>query len=41
MKGKHPNTVEPVFGTLTQFIRLRRTNTLGIKQANALIYYCL
>lgn len=34
MKGKRQSTVEPVFGTLTQFMGLRKVNTLGIKQAN-------
>ena len=26
--------VEPVFGTLTQFMGLRKVNTIGLKQAN-------
>ena len=30
MKGKRQSTVEPVFGTLTQFIELRKINTIGI-----------
>jgi transposase len=34
MKAKRQSTVEPVFGTLTQFMGLRKVNTLGIKQAN-------
>ncbi|WP_257670771.1 transposase [Parapedobacter tibetensis] len=34
MKGKRQSTVEPVFGTLTQFMGLRKVNTLGLKQAN-------
>uniref|UniRef100_UPI00164FC63C transposase n=1 Tax=Algibacter pacificus TaxID=2599389 RepID=UPI00164FC63C len=34
MKGKRQSTVEPVFGTLTQFMGLRKVNTIGIKQAN-------
>jgi len=34
MKSKRQSTVEPVFGTLTQFMGLRKVNTLGIKQAN-------
>ncbi|MCL6218466.1 IS1182 family transposase [Zunongwangia pacifica] len=34
MKGKRQSTVEPVFGTLTQFIGLRKVNTVGLKQAN-------
>tara|TARA_R110000764_G_scaffold240089_1_gene342320 strand:+ start:92936 stop:93217 length:282 start_codon:yes stop_codon:yes gene_type:complete len=34
MKGKRQSTVEPVFGTLTQFMRLRKINTLGLAQAN-------
>ncbi|WKV13722.1 transposase [Marivirga harenae] len=33
MKAKRQSTVEPVFGTLTQFMGLRKVNTLGIKQA--------
>ena len=34
MKGKRQSTVEPVFGTLTQFMGLGKVNTIGIKQAN-------
>jgi len=34
LKGKRQSTVEPVFGTLTQFMGMRKVNTLGIKQAN-------
>ncbi|WP_167619969.1 IS1182 family transposase [Maribellus sediminis] len=34
MKGKRQSTVEPVWGTLTQFMGLRKINTIGIKQAN-------
>ena len=34
MKGKRQSTVEPVFGTLTQFMGMRKINTTGIKQAN-------
>ena len=34
MKAKRQSTVEPVFGTLTQFMGLRKINTIGIKQAN-------
>ncbi|MEW4925747.1 transposase, partial [Algibacter sp. 2305UL17-15] len=34
MKGKRQGTVEPVFGTLTQFLGMRKVNTLGLKQAN-------
>lgn len=34
MKTKRHSTVEPVFGTLTQFMGLRKVNTLGIRQAN-------
>jgi len=34
MKGKRQSTVEPVFGTLTQFMGMRKINTIGIKQAN-------
>ena len=34
MKGKRQSTVEPVFGTLTQFMGLRKVNTIGLKEAN-------
>lgn len=34
MKGKRQSTVDPVFGTLTQFMGMRKVNTIGIKQAN-------
>ena len=34
MKGKRQSTVETVFGTLTQFMGLRKINTIGIIQAN-------
>lgn len=34
MKSKRQSTVEPVFGTLTQFMGLGKVNTIGIKQAN-------
>ena len=34
MKGKRQSTVEPVFGTLTQFVGLRKVNTIGLRQAN-------
>ena len=34
MKGKRQSTVEPVFGTLTQFMGMRKVNTIGLKQAN-------
>jgi transposase len=37
MKGKRQSTVEPVWGTLTQFMGLRKINTIGIKQANKVI----
>ncbi|MFI0430614.1 transposase [Mariniflexile sp. HMF6888] len=33
-KAKRQSTVEPVFGTLTQFMGLRKVNTIGIGQAN-------
>ena len=36
MKSKRQSTVEPVFGTLTQFMGLRKINTIGIEQANNL-----
>ena len=38
MKSKRQSTVEPVFGTLTQFMGMRKINTLGIKQANKVMY---
>ena len=34
MKGKRQSTVEPVFGTLTQFLGMRKVNTRGINKAN-------
>ena len=37
MKGKRQSTVEPVWGTLTQFMGLRKINTIGIQQANKVI----
>ncbi|MCH2231585.1 MAG: transposase [Crocinitomicaceae bacterium] len=33
-KVKRSSTVEPVFGTLTEFMRLRKVNTRGISNAN-------
>ena len=33
-KSKRKSTVEPVFGSLTQFMGMRKVNTIGIKQAN-------
>jgi len=38
MKSKRQSTVEPVFGTLTQFMRLRKINTIGIQQANKVMH---
>lgn len=38
MKSKRQSTVEPVFGTLTQFMGLRKINTLGLKQANKVMH---
>ena len=38
MKGKRQSTVEPVFGTLTQYMGLRKINTIGIKQANKVMH---
>ncbi|WP_442845116.1 transposase [Leeuwenhoekiella sp. H156] len=29
-----PGTVEPIFGTLTHFVGLRKVNSIGSKQAN-------
>jgi transposase len=37
MKGKRQSTVEPVWGTLTQFMGLRKINTIGIQQANKIV----
>lgn len=34
MKGKRQSTVEPVLGALTQFLGMRKINTLDLKQAN-------
>ena len=34
MKRKRQSTVEPVFGTLKEYLGLRKINTIGIKQAN-------
>lgn len=38
MKSKRQSTVEPVWGTLTQFLGLRKINTIGIKQANKVMH---
>ena len=38
MKGKRQGTVEPVFGTLTQFMGLRKINTIGLAQANKVMH---
>ena len=38
MKGKRQSTVEPVFGTLTQFLGLRKINTIGLEQANKVMH---
>lgn len=38
LKGKRQSTVEPVFGTLTQFMGMRKINTLGIKQASKVMH---
>ena len=38
MKGKRQSTVEPVFGTLTQFMGLRKINTIGLGQANKFMH---
>lgn len=37
MKSKRQSTVEPVFGTLTQFLGLRKVNTRGLQQANKVL----
>jgi len=34
MKAKRQSTVEPVFGTLTNFMGMRKINTRGLKNAN-------
>ena len=38
MKAKRQSTVEPVFGTLTQFMGLQKINTIGIRPANKVIH---
>lgn len=38
LKSKRQSTVEPVFGTLTQFMGLRKINTIGLKQANKVMH---
>ena len=38
MKSKRQSTVEPVFGTLTQFMGLRKINTIGINGANKVMH---
>lgn len=38
MKGKRQSTVEPVLGTLTQFMGMRKINTIGITQANKVMH---
>jgi len=38
MKARRQATVEPVFGTLTQFMGLRKINTIGIEQANKVMH---
>ena len=38
MKRKRQSTVEPVFGTLTQFMGMRKVNTIGIEQANKVMH---
>ena len=38
MKKKRQSTVEPVLGTLPQFMGLRKVNTKGIKQANKVMH---
>lgn len=39
MKGKRQSTMEPVFGTLTQCMGLRKINTIGPTQANKLMHF--
>jgi transposase len=38
MKTLRSSTVEPVFGTLTQYLGMRKVNTIGIKQANKVMH---
>ena len=38
MKAKRQSTVEPVFGTLTQFMGMRKVNTIGLRQANKVMH---
>lgn len=38
MKGRRQATVEPAWGTLTQFMGLRKINTIGIEQANKVVH---
>jgi transposase len=38
MKAKRQSTVAPVFGTLTQFMGLRKINTIVIQQANKVMH---
>ncbi|AXG70533.1 transposase DDE domain protein [Kordia sp. SMS9] len=38
MKKKRQSTVEPVFGTLKEYVGLRKINTLGIEQANKVMH---
>ncbi|WP_236551540.1 transposase [Tenacibaculum maritimum] len=38
MKATRQSTVEPVFGTLTQFMGLRKINTVGFIQANKVMH---
>ena len=38
MKKKRQSTVDPVFGTLKEYMGLRKINTLGIQQANKVMH---
>jgi hypothetical protein len=38
MKTKRQSTVEPIFGTLTQFVELHKINTIGIQRANKVMH---
>ena len=38
MKAKRQSTVEPVFGTLKEYMGLRKINTIGIRQANKVMH---
>lgn len=41
MKIERQSTVDPTFGTFIQFMGLRKTNTLGIAQANKIMHFAM